>query len=81
MDYQITWGESSLVVTAENESVAWAKFCEREDAARKHPNKHARVIREVDLTPEPAIVIDEVVEDVVLADETDDSLSNEDADS
>lgn len=49
--YQVTWGDVSKVVEAENDSDAWAKFADGCDLAQRHPDLHRRLISEVVAKP------------------------------
>lgn len=51
--YRITWAPG-VIVTAENETEAWAKFCDGNEEARKHPKMYPQIIEEV--LPEPTPV-------------------------
>lgn len=44
--YRITWAPP-VVVTANDENEAWAKFCDGNEEARKHPKLYPRYIEEV----------------------------------
>lgn len=50
--YKITWGPyEPVTVAAEDETAAWATYCETNEDARRHPKAHERTIEEVKSEP------------------------------
>lgn len=45
--YQVTWGNDSKVVQADNEGDAWSQFVAGNAVACSHPKLHERKIEEV----------------------------------
>ena len=58
MKYQVTWGSESLVVEAGDESAAFAKFCDLNEVARRHPRLHARKVLEVTEEPQRVLLVE-----------------------
>ena len=61
MRYQVTWGDESATVDADNESDAWAEFCKSNTLAQQHPKAFERDVVEIDeVEPAEEVVVSPV---------------------
>lgn len=56
--FQVTWGEESRVVQADDANEAWSKFADGHLLARQFPKLHVRKVLEVTDEPQPVLLVE-----------------------